>query len=72
MLFDRSPHAWDKVSKWAKAKSEFKKRAEAVEKIQAMMDEEAVKTHMGQKHPGEPVPSVAQAHQMVAERTAAA
>ena len=26
-LFDRSPHSWKMVSKWAKAKPEFKKRA---------------------------------------------
>ena len=26
-LFDRTPHAWKKVTQWAKAKPEFKKRA---------------------------------------------
>jgi hypothetical protein len=47
-------------------------RDEAVSKIQSMMNKDAVAAHMKEKHAGEPVPSVAQVHQMIAQNTKAA
>jgi hypothetical protein len=47
-------------------------RDQAVAKIQSMMDENAIDAHLKEKHEGEPVPSVAQVHQMIAQNTVAA
>lgn len=46
-------------------------REEAVAQFKAMMDENAIKAHMAEKHPGEPVMSVADCHAMI-ERDVAA
>jgi hypothetical protein len=53
-------------------KVDAKNRDEAVSKIQSMMDEKAIDAHLKEKHKGEPVPSVAQVHQMIAQNTVAA
>jgi hypothetical protein len=37
-------------------------REEAVSKFKAMMSEGAIKAHMAEKHPGQPVPTVEQSH----------
>ena len=47
-------------------------RQDAVSKIQAMMNEDAIAAHMKEKHPGEPVPPVADVYRMVEAQTAAA
>jgi hypothetical protein len=47
-------------------------RDEAVSKIQAMMGKDALAAHLREKHPGEPAPTLAQVHQMIAQNTAAA
>lgn len=52
-------------------KADAKNRADAVAKIQAMMTKDAIAAHMKERHKGEPVPSVAQIHQMIAQNTAA-
>lgn len=36
-----------------------------------MMDKDAIDAHLKEKHKGEPVPSVAQVHQMIAQNTVA-
>lgn len=46
---------------------EASSREEAVAKMKAMMTPEMIAQHMGEKHPGEPLPSLEQAHQMIAE-----
>ena len=43
-------------------------RAEAVSKLQAMMTEDMIAQHMKDKHPGEPVPSVADIHAMIDQK----
>jgi len=53
-------------------KVDAKNRDEAVTKIQSMMDEKAIEAHLREKHKGEPKPSVAQVHQMIAQNTVAA
>ena len=53
-------------------KVDAKNRDEAVSKIQSMMNEKAIDTHLSEKHKGEPRPSVAQVHQMIAQNTVAA
>ena len=53
-------------------KVDAKNRDEAVSKIQSMMGEKAIDAHLKEKHKGEPVPSVAQVHQMIAQNTVAA
>ena len=40
-------------------------RNEAVTKLKDMMDESAIKAHMEEKHPGDPVMSVADCHAMI-------
>jgi hypothetical protein len=40
---------------------------DAVSKIQSMMTEEAMQAHMAQKHAGQPVPTLAQVHAMIAQ-----
>ncbi|HEY4489959.1 MAG TPA: hypothetical protein VJC12_01735 [Candidatus Paceibacterota bacterium] len=50
---------------------EAENRDEAVGKFKAMMDEGAIKTHMDEKHPGEPLISVADCHKMIEETTVA-
>jgi hypothetical protein len=37
-------------------------RDEAIQKVKEIMNEEAIKEHMASEHPGEPVPTVEQAH----------
>jgi hypothetical protein len=37
-----------------------------------MMDKTAIDAHLKEKHKGEPMPSVAQVHQMIAQNTVAA
>jgi len=44
---------------------EAETRAEAVAKMQGMMTAEAIAAHMAEKHPGEPVMSVADCHAMI-------
>jgi uncharacterized short protein YbdD (DUF466 family) len=41
-------------------------REEAVKKLQGMMTADAVALHMAQKHPGQPVMPVSEAHAMIA------
>ena len=53
-------------------KVDAKSRDEAVTKIQSMMDEKAIDAHLNEKHKGEPKPSIAQVHQMIAQNTVAA
>ena len=43
-------------------------RAEAVSKLKAMMTEDMIAEHMQTKHPGEPVPSVADIHAMIEQK----
>ena len=40
-------------------------REEAVEKIKAMMGDEAIAKHMADKHPGQPVPTKAQSDVLI-------
>ena len=40
-------------------------RDEAVSKVKAMFDEAGIAAHMEEKHPGEPVMSVADCHAMI-------
>jgi hypothetical protein len=47
-------------------------RDEAVSKIQGIMDADAIAAHMKDRHPGEPVPPVADIHAMIAQTTAPA
>lgn len=44
---------------------EAKSREDAVAKMKDMMTEEAVKSHMKEKHPGEPVMSAKEYHAMI-------
>jgi hypothetical protein len=52
-------------------KADAKNRSDAVTKIEAMMSKDAIAAHMKEMHKGEPVPTVAQVHQMIAQNTAA-
>ena len=47
-------------------------RAQAVHKFKTMMDEGAIKTHMAEKHPGQPVMSVKECHDMIEKDVVAA
>lgn len=47
-------------------------RSEAVMKLKGMMDESGIAAHMAEKHPGEPVMSVADCHAMIERDVAAA
>jgi len=47
------------------ASVEASTREEAVKKIKEMMNEDAMKQHRESKHPGQPVPTVQQAHAMI-------
>ena len=47
-------------------------RGEAVSKFKAMMDEKGIAAHMKEKHPGEPVISVADCHAMIEKQVVAA
>lgn len=40
-------------------------RDEAVMKLKGMMDEAAIKAHMTEKHPGDPIMSVGDCHAMI-------
>lgn len=42
-------------------------RPEAVSKLQGIMNEDAIKGHMIQRHPGDPFPTVAQIHGQIAQ-----
>ena len=44
---------------------EAENREEAVSKFKAMMTEDAIKSHMAEKHPGLPVMSVAECHAQI-------
>ena len=44
---------------------EAEDRKEAVEKFKAMMNEDSIKAHMSQKHPGMPVMTVADCHAQI-------
>lgn len=46
-------------------------REEAVTQLKGMMTEEAIAQHMQEKHPGDPVPSVADVHAMIEKTTQA-
>ena len=46
---------------------EAENRAEAITKMQGMMTAEAIAAHMTEKHPGQPVMSVAECHAMIAQ-----
>ena len=46
-----------------------KSREEAVEKLKAMMSEDAIAQHCAEKHPGEPVPTKEQADAMIEQTT---
>ena len=43
-------------------------RDEAVQKLKDMMDQAAIDAHMAEKHPGDPVMSVAECHAMIEEQ----
>ncbi len=47
-------------------------RAGAVGQFKAMMTEASIKAHMAEKHPGEPVISVADCHAMIEKQVVAA
>ncbi len=47
-------------------------RAGAVAMLKGMMDENGIKAHMTEKHPGQPVISVADCHQMIDQQVVAA
>lgn len=47
-------------------------REEAVSKMKGMWDEAAVTKHMTEKHPGEPMISVADAHAQIDQKLVAA
>ena len=49
--------------------AEATSRSEAVQKIQGMMTKDAISAHMVEKHPGQPVPSVADIHGQIAQYT---
>ena len=40
-------------------------RDEAVSKLKAKMTEDVIKAHMAEKHPGQPVMTVAECHAMI-------
>ena len=50
-------------------KVEAKSRTDAVSKIKGLLDEKAIEEHLKTRHKGEPAPSVAQVHLMVAQNT---
>ncbi|MDP3735134.1 MAG: hypothetical protein Q8R39_01750 [bacterium] len=43
-------------------------RDEAVAKFKSMMNEAGIKAHMDEKHPGEPLISVADCHRMIEQQ----
>jgi hypothetical protein len=49
--------------------AEASSRDEAVKKIQGMMTADAISAHMTQKHPGQPIPSVADIHGQISQYT---
>ena len=51
---------------------EAESRDEGVTKMKAMMDEAAITAHMNEKHPGEPIMSVAECHEMIEKTLVAA
>lgn len=44
----------------------------AVAKFKGMMDEAGIKAHMSEKHPGQPLISVADCHRMIEQQVVAA
>lgn len=46
-------------------------RAGAVSQFKAMMDEKGIAAHMSEKHPGQPVISVAECHAMIDQQVVA-
>ena len=48
-------------------KVDAENREAAVEKLQAIMNEDAIKAHMAEKHPDEEVLTVAQIHDQIEE-----
>ena len=46
-------------------------REDAVSKFKEMMDEKVIASHMSEKHPGEPVISVADCHAMIEKQVVA-
>lgn len=44
-------------------------KEEAVEKLKAIMNANALAMHMAEKHVGQPVPTLVQAHAMIAQTT---
>lgn len=44
-------------------------RSAAVEQLKGMMTQESLETHMAEKHQGEPVPTLEQAHAMIEQTT---
>jgi len=46
-------------------------REEAVTKFKDIMDEEAIRVHMTEKHPGDPIISVADCHKMIEQTVTA-
>ncbi len=47
-------------------------RNQAVSKIQGMMEEKAIAAHFKERHPGQPVMSVASVHGLIADKTVSA
>ena len=47
-------------------------RNDAVMQFKNMMNESAIKAHMAEKHPGDPVMSVAECHAMIEQQVAPA
>ena len=50
-------------------KVDAENRDEAVSKLKTMMNEDAIAAHMKEKHPGDPVPPVAEVHKMIVAGT---
>lgn len=44
-------------------------KEEAVKKLKGMMTQEALTKHMADKHAGQPVPTLAQSHEMIDKMT---
>jgi len=44
-------------------------REDAVRQIKNIMDEDTIEVHMREKHPGEPLPTVHEVHQMIEQNT---
>jgi len=51
---------------------EASSRSDAVNKMKGIMTEEVIRTHIERKHPGQPVPTMEQAHSMIEKNLAQA